>query len=144
MAVDRDERPRAVPRERGGAQASHRAGDLERKAVLVERAMRSIRVLARRARPVAGTERDLLPVAAIVDRFAAGTRVLAEAIGAGKDPVTAREILAVTAAAADPRTVGAGDWQVQSLVMLLRSPIVDALEAAGMSPQEARETLTEL
>ncbi|MNW66957.1 hypothetical protein D3C74_454790 [compost metagenome] len=70
--------------------------------------------------------------------------MLAEAIGAGKDPVTAREILAETAAAADPRTVGAGDWQVQSLVMLLRSPIVDTLEAAGMSPREAREALTEL
>ncbi|TGJ94602.1 hypothetical protein DLJ96_18835, partial [Actinotalea fermentans ATCC 43279 = JCM 9966 = DSM 3133] len=82
--------------------------------------------------------------AAIVDRFAAGTRVLAEAIGAGRDPSTAREILADTAAAADPRTVGAGDWQVQSLVMLLRSPIVDTLEAAGMSPEDARAALHEL
>lgn len=119
-------------------------GDIERKAVLVDRAMRSVRVLARRARPVAGPDHDLLPVAAIVDRFAAGTRVLAEAIGAGRDPSTAREILADTAAAADPRTVGAGDWQVQSLVMLLRSPIVDMLEAAGMSPQDARAALHEL
>lgn len=119
-------------------------GDIERQAVLVDRAMRSVRVLARRSRSVAGTEHDLLPVAAIVDRFAAGTRVLAEAIGAGRDPDAAREILAGTAAEADPRIVGAGDWQVQSLVMLLRSPIVDTLEAAGMSPQDARAALHEL
>jgi uncharacterized membrane protein YgaE (UPF0421/DUF939 family) len=118
--------------------------EMERKAVLTDRAMRSVRVLARRSRSVAGPERDLRAVADVVDRFAAGTRVLAEAIGAGRDPVVAREILAETAAAADPRTVGVGDWQVQSLVVLLRSPIVDTLEAAGASPEQARAALHEL
>jgi hypothetical protein len=44
----------------------------------------------------------------------------------------------------DPRTVGEGDWQVQSLVVLLRSPVVDALEAAGATPAEARDALPEL
>ncbi|MFC8922611.1 aromatic acid exporter family protein [Cellulosimicrobium sp. NPDC057127] len=121
-------------------------GDLERQSVLVDRAMRSVRVLARRALPVAGgvDERDLEPVADLVSRFAAGTRVLAEAIGAGRDPAVAREVLVEAARTADPHVVGSGDWQVQSLVMLVRSPLVDVLEATGATPAEARAALPEL
>jgi hypothetical protein len=33
---------------------------------------------------------------------------------------------------------------VQSLVLLLRSPIVDTLEAAGLTPQAARDALPEI
>lgn len=121
-------------------------GDLERQSVLVDRAMRSVRVLARRALPVAGgvDERDLVPVADLVSRFAVGTRVLAEAIGAGRDPAVAREVLVEAARTADPHVVGSGDWQVQSLVMLVRSPLVDVLEATGATPAEARAALPEL
>lgn len=118
--------------------------ELERQAVLVDRAMRGTRVLARRALAVAADTHDLRPVADLVSRFAEGARSLATAIGAGHDTAAAREVLLVAARAADPVTVGAGDWQVQSLVVLLRSPLVDALEAAGASPQEARDALTEL
>ncbi|MCB7136295.1 FUSC family protein [Cellulosimicrobium marinum] len=118
-------------------------GAMERQAVLLDRAMRSVRVLARRAGPVAGghEERDLDPVADLVGHFGAGTRVLAEAIAAGRDPAVARELLVEVARGADPHVVGSGDWQVQSLVMLLRSPLVDALEAAGATPEEARDAL---
>jgi uncharacterized membrane protein YgaE (UPF0421/DUF939 family) len=121
-------------------------GDLERQAVLVDRAMRSVRVLARRALPVSGTPdaHDLGPVADLVTRFAAGTRVLAEAIDGGRDPAVAREVLVEAARTANPHVVGAGDWQVQSLVVLLRSPLVDVLEAAGATPAEARSALPEL
>ncbi len=121
-------------------------GDHERQSVLVDRAMRSVRVLARRALPVAGgpDEHDLAPVADLVARFAAGTRVLAEAIGAGRDPAVARQVLVEVARTADPHAVGEGDWQVQSLVMLLRSPLVDVLEAAGATPEQARDALPEL
>ncbi|MBD8079787.1 FUSC family protein [Cellulosimicrobium arenosum] len=121
-------------------------GELERQAVLVDRAMRSVRVLARRCLPVAdgADDRDLAPVADLVARFAAGTSVLAEAIGAGRDPAVAREVLIETARGADPHVVGAGDWQVQSLVMLLRSPLVDVLEAAAETPEQARDALPEL
>jgi uncharacterized membrane protein YgaE (UPF0421/DUF939 family) len=121
-------------------------GGLERQAVLVDRAMRSVRVLARRALPVASgqEERQLAPVADLVAGFAAGVRVLAEAVGAGRDPAVAREVLVEVARGADPHVVGEGDWQVQSLVMLLRSPLVDVLEAAGATPEEARDALPEL
>ncbi|MCO7274560.1 FUSC family protein [Cellulosimicrobium cellulans] len=121
-------------------------GGLERQAVLVDRAMRSVRVLARRAMPVAGgpDERELDAVADLVARFGAGVHVLAEAVGAGRDPAVAREVLLEVAHSADPHALGDGDWQVQSLVMLVRSPIVDLLEAAGASPQQARDALPEL
>ncbi|MBD5786157.1 FUSC family protein [Cellulosimicrobium terreum] len=125
-------------------------GELERQAVLVDRAMRSARVLARRALPVAagasadGEVHDLEGVADLVARFAAGTRVLAEAIGAGRDPAVAREVLVEVARGADPHVVGEGDWQVQSLVMILRSPVVDVLEAASATPEQARGALPEL
>ena len=108
--------------------------------------MRSVRVLARRAMPVAGgpDERELDAVADLVARFGAGVHVLAEAVGAGRDPAVAREVLLEVAHSADPHALGDGDWQVQSLVMLVRSPIVDLLEAAGASPQQARDALPEL
>ncbi len=49
-------------------------GGLERQAVLVDRAMRSVRVLARRARPVASSpdDHELDAVADLVGRFGAG------------------------------------------------------------------------
>jgi uncharacterized membrane protein YgaE (UPF0421/DUF939 family) len=117
---------------------------LEEQAVLVDRTMRSVRVLARRVIPVLEGDHDVEPVAVLVEGFASGVWRLASDIGSGGDGSRGREALATVAAQADPRTVGEGDWQVQSLVMLLRSPIVDTLEAAGASPGEARDALPEL
>lgn len=117
-------------------------GRLEGQAVLVERAMRTVRVLARRA--PSAVARDLAPVADLTDRFAAGVRLLASALAVGGDPAAARRLLAATAQDCDPHTVGAGDWQVQALVVLLRSPLVDTLEAAGATPGEARAALPDL
>jgi uncharacterized membrane protein YgaE (UPF0421/DUF939 family) len=119
---------------------------LEEQAVLVERAMRSVRVLARRAPSVVQSDDapDVEPLAALVDRFAAGVRLLASALGAGSDLADARRLLAAAAADADPRALADGEWQVQALVVLLRSPLVDTLEAAGMSPADARDALPEI
>lgn len=115
---------------------------LESQAVLVERAMRTVRVLARRTPPV--VEEDLGAVADLTDRFAAGVRLLTNAVGSGSDPAPARRLLLDVAAETDPRIVGAGDWHVQALVLLLRSPVVDTLEAAGASADDARAALPEL
>jgi uncharacterized membrane protein YgaE (UPF0421/DUF939 family) len=118
---------------------------LEAQAVLLDRAMRTVRVLARRAPSVVvHDERDLAPVADLVDRFAAGVRLLASALSTGGSSEAARRLLAEAAAVTDPHAVGAGSWQVASLVMLLRSPLVDVLEAAGATPEEARAALPEL
>ncbi|MCA5894394.1 FUSC family protein [Isoptericola sp. NEAU-Y5] len=136
---------------------------LASQAVLVDRAMRGVRVLARRSPaalrslglldddgaptgelPAVGTEPAHHPVADLVDRYAVGVRLLASALGAGIDPARARETLSALAADVDPRVIGEGYWQVQSLVLLLRSPVVDTLEAAGMTPEQARAALPEM
>jgi uncharacterized membrane protein YgaE (UPF0421/DUF939 family) len=119
---------------------------LEEQSVLVDRAMRSVRVLARRTPPVVRSEQalDVEPLADLVARYAAGVRLLASGLGAGGDLADARRLLAAVAADADPHALGEGEWQVQALVVLLRSPLVDTLEAAGMSPADARAALPEI
>lgn len=114
-------------------------------AVLVDRAMRSVRLLARRAPTVLGTQRPQVgALADEVERFAGGTRLLASAVGGGGTVEDARRLLVDVAAAADPHAVGGDDLRVASLVVLLRSPVVDALEASGLDPRTAREHLPEL
>ncbi len=118
---------------------------LENQAVLVDRAMRSIRVLVRRA-PVGvdgapPPERAVL--ADLLSRFAAGTRELASAVERGVDPAAARHTLTGLARDADPREA-AEHWGIQSLVLLLRSPVVDLLEATGVGAADARATLRDL
>jgi hypothetical protein len=118
---------------------------LETQAVLVERSMRSVRVLARRA-PTSirhATAADRAALADLLDRYAAGARLLASAMDTGQEPVVARTTLADVARHADPHALAA-DWGVQALVLLLRSPVVDTLEAAGAGPEEARAALSEL
>ncbi|RZS62178.1 uncharacterized membrane protein YgaE (UPF0421/DUF939 family) [Xylanimonas ulmi] len=121
--------------------------ELERlgaQAVLVERAMRTVRVLVRRApfelRHASAPERAVL--ADLLDRFAAGVRLLAAAVSTGQDAAVARSTLTELAGALDPHETS--DWGVRALVVLLRSPVVDVLEAAGAGPQEARAALGDL
>jgi len=122
--------------------------ELERlvnQAVLVDRAMRTVRVLLRRA-PFGVThasQTDLDSLADLLARTAVGVRELASAIDAGHDPAAAQATLTRIAADADPRSAAA-DWGIQALVLLLRSPVVDLLEASGATPEEARQAFTEL
>ncbi|AEG45387.1 aromatic acid exporter family protein [Isoptericola variabilis] len=118
---------------------------LAAQAVLVDRAMRSVRVLARRAPLVVRTgAAELDALADLLDRYASGVRTLAAALATGTGTDGARAELAAVAADADPRAVAEGQWQVQSLVLLLRSPVVDTLEAAGASAAQARDALPEI
>lgn len=114
--------------------------EIGRSAVFVDRTMRTVRVIARRAisLPI-GTAVNHL--ASLLDDLAVATRELAEAIAAGADPETSRLHIQQVAGRADPGSLGSGDWQVQSLVLILRSAIVDLAEAAGSSPEEARAAL---
>ncbi len=115
---------------------------LERQAVLIDRAVRSVRVLARRVEglgPDAG--RDLSIVAPVVGETAQAVQELAGALLNGTDLGGPRRALEAAAALADPGQLGETDWYVQSLVVLMRSPIVDLLEATGASPEEARAAL---
>jgi len=116
---------------------------LEARAVLVDRAMRNARVLVRRSLPAveAGTH-DLSTIAAQVDAIARAVAELSAALGSGRDPSRARTELLAVAGALDPFALE--DWQVQSLVMLERSLVVDLLEAAGSEPEAARAALPEI
>ncbi|MEZ0447020.1 FUSC family protein [Cellulomonas sp. ICMP 17802] len=114
-------------------------------AVLVDRAMRNARVLARRCRSAVDAQtHDMTTVADQVDATARATEELAAALGSGRDPERARSQLLAVSHALDPFELAARDWQVQSLVLLHRSLVVDLLEASGVSPSDARESLPEI
>ncbi|WP_454050702.1 FUSC family protein [Cellulomonas sp. Marseille-Q8402] len=115
-------------------------------AVRVDRAVRNARVLARRSLATVQAEQphDLGPVADAVDRAALAADALAAALGVGSEPIRAREELLELAAGLDPFTVTPDDWQAQSLLLLVRSLVVDLLEAAGVDARTARETLPEI
>lgn len=115
-------------------------------AVRVDRAVRNARVLARRSLATVQAEQphDLRPVADAVDRAALASDALAAALGAGTEPLRAREELLTLAAGLDPFTVTPDDWQAQSLLLLVRSLVVDLLEASGVDARTARETLPEI
>jgi len=113
-------------------------------AVLADRAMRSARVVSRRALATVSDGASLPHLADTVAKFAAGTDELAEAFGAGLDPRSARERLAAAAGLLDPYGLGDEDWQSQAFVLVLRSLAVDIQEAAGASGEAARSALPPL
>ncbi|WP_246036407.1 FUSC family protein [Cellulomonas telluris] len=128
------------------AQRRHRA-ELERQvdtAVLLDRAMRNARVLARRARRTVADGHEAGTLADVLEQVARATDDLAAAAATGADPRAARERLLTVARGLDPHVVAHDDWQVQSLVLLVRSLVVDLLEASGATPGQAREALPEL
>ncbi|RMI13351.1 FUSC family protein [Cellulomonas triticagri] len=115
-------------------------------AVRVDRAVRNARVLARRSLATVEAEppHDLGAVADAVDRAALAADALAAALATGAEPLRSREELLRLAAELDPFTLTPDDWQAQSLVLLIRSLVVDLLEASGVDARTARETLPEL
>lgn len=109
-------------------------------AVLAERALRSIRVLARRVSYQVLNDDGHL--AGLLEDSADACRLLADDITSARTPHHALAAFRQLAQRCDPGGAGEGDWQTQSLILLLRTPIVDLLEAAGASPQEARDALS--
>lgn len=131
------------------AHRRHRA-ELDRlveESAMLDRAMRNARVLVRRS--VTAVD-DAAPgdvthgLVEAVEAVARATDDLAVALGTGHDPRPSRTRLLEVAAALDPHALAPDDWKVQSLVMLLRSLVVDLLEASGATPRDARAALAEL
>ena len=101
--------------------------------------MRNARVLARRClAAVEAQTHDLATVAAQVEATARAADELAAALGAGQGPGARADAAAGGRGALDPFALAAQDWQVQSLVLLHRSLVVDLLEAAGVAPAATR------
>lgn len=120
---------------------------LNRSAIRTDRAVRNARVLARRALATLGSadhEHDLRTVAEVVQRVALAAEDLAAALGSGSEPVRAATTLLVLAEELDPFRLAPDDWQVQSLVLLIRSLVVDMLEASGVDSAQAHEALPEI
>lgn len=113
-------------------------------AVLADRAMRSARVVSRRALAPVRRGAELPQLAEVVEELAAGTGELAEALAGGLDTRSARARLAAAGARLDPFVLGEEDWQAQALVLVLRSLAVDLQEAAGASGEDARSALPPL
>ncbi|NMR18719.1 aromatic acid exporter family protein [Cellulomonas fimi] len=116
---------------------------LQGAAAQADHAMRNARVLARRAASVLGEGRDLVMLADVVRELADATQELAVALGTGSSMQRARTDLNGIAARMDPFRLAPGDWQAQSLVLLLRSLVVDLLETAGVAADDARAALVE-
>ncbi|HEY8720990.1 FUSC family protein [Pengzhenrongella sp.] len=108
-----------------------------------DHAMRNARVLARRTIAVLGTGRELTPLAEIVDDLADGAVEIAVSFGTDRSLARARSDLLAIAARMDPFEIAPQDWQAQSLVLLLRSFVVDLAEVAGVLPEAARAALPE-
>lgn len=113
---------------------------LGRAAELADRAMRNARVVARRARAAAEQGRDP-ELADAVAALAGGLHALAATFADRRPPEDAREELVAAARLLAPRDYTEHGWQAMSLVPLLRSLAVDALQVTGMSPAEAADLL---
>lgn len=116
----------------------------QRRATLLDQAMRSVRVLARRAMYDVDrvTAADRAQIAALLTRFATGARELTQALNSNQDAAAARVTMTGVAHDLDPSRVTA-EPEAQTQLMVLRSAVVDTLEATGVSPQAARAPLPE-
>lgn len=119
-------------------------GRTQTAAVLADRAMRNLRVLVRRSGVVVAGDHDLVLLVHLVDELASATDLLAAELGAGAETTRSHARLLAVAAAADPYVVAPTDLLVQGLVLLMRSLVVDLLEAGGAGPGEARDALPEI
>ncbi len=115
---------------------------LRRASTLTDRAMRNARVIARRG--LVAVEQDIrdVRVADAVHGLAVGARRLGEAMGSGSSTADAAQVLALVTAELDPDDVEGPGWQLQTLVILLRSLTIDLLQAAGLSAREANHLLS--
>jgi hypothetical protein len=116
---------------------------LQEAAAKADHAMRNARVLARRSIAVLGDGRELGPLATLVEDLADAAVEIAVSFGTDLTVDRARADLLAIAARTDPFALAPQDWQAQSLVLLLRSLVVDLLEVAGVAPQAARAHLPE-
>lgn len=113
---------------------------LGRTVELADRAMRNARVVARRARAAAEQGEDP-ELADTVAALAGGLHALAATFADRRPPEDARGPLAAAARLLAPRDYAEHGWQAMTLVPLLRSLAVDALQVTGLSQSEASDLL---
>ena len=112
---------------------------MHRSATLADRAMRNTRVIARRAGVVAGEMAQHQALADLLDRIARSVKDLSFALGSNAQLIGLRPYLLEVAGRLDPREFTG--WPTQTLVVLIRSLVVDLLELTGLTGTQAREAL---
>ncbi len=117
--------------------------DFDTKRILVDRAMRSIRVIARRASSTPKSE-SIEDVAVLLEELSVAVDELGSALPVGREPKLALRLIREVGAHAAPGALGEQNWHAQALILVLRSAIVDLAEACGASEEEARELLAPL
>ncbi|MEE6281921.1 FUSC family protein [Georgenia sp. MJ170] len=114
---------------------------MQRASMLSDRAMRNARVIARRGLVAVQDGSQDEEIAAALERLANGATMLGAALSTGGDVGSARGELVAAVPALDPAAFSRGGWQLQTLVILMRSLTVDLLQASGMSAMEATQVL---
>lgn len=116
---------------------------LQRASTFTDRAMRNARVIARRG--LVAVEQGMRDdrVADALAGLAVAARRLGDALGHGKNTADAAQVLTLVAAELDPAEIEDPGWQLQTLVVLMRSLTVDLLQSAGLSASEANHLLAD-
>lgn len=109
-----------------------------------DRAMRTMRVIARRVVGITefGVEKPI--IAGYVGSLSEGSKKLEVALRRGTDRALAEAALTEAAAGLDPRAKESWDIHDESLVLLLRPVAVDLLQAGGLTNEAAQERLPSL
>lgn len=109
--------------------------------LMVDRAIRNARVITRRA-VAAIEEGEFSPeLPGVIEETARAVDLLGAALGSGSRTLGTREALAKIAGKLDPNDYADAGWRTQTLVIIMRSLIVDLLQITGLSPQAASALL---
>lgn len=112
---------------------------LRRAATLADRAMRNTRVIARRAWVVAQGVNHHRELADMLDDLSRAVRDISFALGSNEKLIQLRPHLLSITTRIEPEAYSG--WPAQTLVVLIRSLLVDLLEMTGMTSAQAREAL---
>jgi len=112
--------------------------ELSHMAVVIDRAVRNARVMARRAVPLTENHHDLPVLADLVRESADATYHLRRAVMAAHQPMIARNMLISLAEKLGPEAAELKGGSVITLIVLLRSLTVDLLQATGLTSKQAR------
>lgn len=117
--------------------------ELQHANLMVDRAMRNARVITRRATSaLEGGPVDAALIEAVT-RTARAVVDLGAALGAGRPTLPVREQLAQVAGSLAPGEFDEAGWRSQTLIIILRSLVVDLLQATGLSFNAASALLAE-
>lgn len=115
--------------------------ELDKIAVVVDRAVRNARVMCRRAIPLVETHTHLPVLADLIEQAADSCVELRSSVAAGFPAPEARARLVDLAHKLGPEAAELRGGSVVTLVVLLRSLTVDLLQATGESSKSARAHL---